>query len=573
VKVSSSFLALVIVTVAAGVLAYLIVQWAHLPGEIILLVTGIAALFQGLLSVYFSRQLDADRRAALKLVEKICKEKSAVRTDLSFSNLMGYLEELIRETLHRERKVIENAADVICLVSTDGIILSANAAAKPVFGYTPEELIGTKLSNYYVAASKDDSLYPLLGAKESIQKMTLENQVRKKDGTVIDVLWSAHWSAKDNGLFCVAHDITKRKRTEILLKLSEERLRLILQNLPAGVCVLSLSGQCQFINETTRQLCSIAQEPEALLQAGSIFKHCPDPFTIDQFMKEMAASRESTILTASGEELPVEISVRTIDWENQPACLVMFVDVSEKRAAEKARQQFLAARDESLALRQKLMDMVAHDIRSPLASLLSTQQILLAGIGVTLEEKVRTRIEICQDEVQRLIRLINDLLKISRYEATRADLNLVETDMEKLIEQAVSSVQDLAMEKSISLITQTVSSSVMVDRDQILRVIFNLLSNAIKFSPPGKPIMVGLATEPSCLRVSVSDEGKGIPEGSEISIFLPYSQLSWQDSVRKGGTGLGLSICKEIVAQHGGSIGVFNNESGGASFWFTIPVK
>lgn len=572
-KVINRFVILAIITVVAGLLSYAAVRSLSMPPEAILLMAAVAALIQIAIVASFAKRLEADRQAALKLAEKIRKGNAPGGQNLSFSVLLNELEELFREVLRRERKVVENAADVICLVSTEGIILSANAAARSVFGYSPDELIGKRLSDFYVAGNGEDSLNPFLGAKESIQKLQAENQFRRKDGTVIDVLWSAHWSATDNGLFCVAHDITERKYAEKMLKLSEERVRLILQNLPAGVCVLGASGECQFINATARRLCSIDESHDFAGQAGKIFKPCPEPFTIEQFVGEISHSSESTVLTLSGEGLPVEISVRPIDWQEQPACLVMFIDVSEKRAAEKARQQFLAMRDESIALRQKLMDMIAHDIRGPLSSLLSTQELLLAGIGVVLEPKAKTKLEICHEELQRIIRLINDLLKISRYEATRSELNLVEADMEHLIEQAVSSVRDPAREKSISIKTETVSSRVVVDSDQILRVLFNLLSNAIKFSPEDSSIIVSLAKEPTCVRVSVSDNGKGIPEGSETSIFLPFSQLSWKDSVQKGGTGLGLSICQEIVVQHGGSIGVVNSQSGGACFWFTIPVK
>ncbi len=559
-------LAMVALTVFAGLLSYALVKTLELPVELVLLTTTLAALLQIWLTVNCSNLLDAERHEALEVVGRICKNQRTFNPDAPLSTLMKDLEELFKETLRKERKIVENAADVICIVSTEGIILRANAASMPVLGYAPEDLVGQKLAQYMLGESSDDKLNPLLGADESIQKIALESQFRRKDGSVIDLLWSAHWSATDNGLFCVAHDITERKRME-------ERLRTILESLPAGVCVLAPSGRIKFINKTAKQICSIKEEFEWTGSSESIFSPCPDPFSIEKFSACMLESNDPQVLSTKKQSIPVEISARTIDWKEEPACLVMFIDMSEKRAAEAAKQQFLAMQDEAKELRRKLMDMVVHDIRSPLALLLSTQDLLLKDVGGVLEAKVRSKLEICQEEVRRVIRLINDLLKISRHEATKLNLSLAEADIEQLINQATSSIQDLASEKSIELKSKTVSSKINVDSDRVLQVIFNLLSNAIKFSPPQKQITVSSEIGNGFVRITVADQGKGIPAGSETSIFLPYSQVSWKDSVEKGGTGLGLSICREIVESHGGSIGVTNNSDGGASFWFTLPLQ
>ena len=562
-KVSNKLLVVIGITIAAAATGYAALKFAQAPAEVFLIAGVAAVLIQFMIAMQYSKQLEADRDEALKIAGRICKKEVSLQNDQSFSVVLDDIEELFRDTLRRERKVVENAADVICLISTEGIILSANPAAKSVFGYTPEDLLGKKLSDFLVTEEAGDSLNPLLGGDESIQKISLETRFKKKGGSLIDILWSAHWSATDKALFCIAHDITERKRAEQLLKESEERVRHILASLPAGVCVLGLAGQVLFINKMARQIFSIGDQAWNG-QAKGMFLPCADPFKIDPFIETISAAAEPKILNMNSEEIPVELSVRKMDWEEKPACLVMFVDASEKQAAEKAKQQFIA-------MRQKLMDMVVHDIRGPLASLQSSQELILKGIGCTVDDKAKAKLEICQDETKRVIRLLNDLLRISRHEATRLNLVLAEAQSEELIAKAVSSINDLAQEKSLTIKTDLVASKINVDSDRIMQVVYNLLSNAIKFSPRDKTISVKSQIWGSALKVSVSDEGEGIPAGAEDSLFQPYSQLSWRDSAEKGGTGLGLSICREIVEEHGGTIGVANNPGGGANFWFTIP--
>lgn len=564
-KVFQKFLVVVAITIAASVIAYAAVQFGHLPVEVILIVGAIAIVAQLIFANNLAKQLNAERSEAIEVAGRICaREKISFNPNGALTDIMTNLEDLFRDTLRREKKVVENAADVICLISTDGIIMSANAAAKSVFGYTPEELIGTKLSDYQVAGDGADSLNPLLGADESIQKISIETPFRKKNGSIIDILWSAHWSATDNGLFAVAHDITERKLGEKLLKESEERVRLILESLPAGVCVLGLAGQIIFMNRTALQIIKLTDDQSWKGNAGTVFKPCASPFNMEQFIETLVASPEPKILDTAGDEVAIEVSVRKLTWEDKPVCLVMFIDASEKHAAEKAKQQFIA-------LRQKLMDMVVHDIRSPLGGLLSTHELILNGVGGSVDEKAKSRLQICHDEVKRIVRLLNDLLKISRHEATRLNLSLAETDIESLIAQAVKSIHDLASQKSLAIKVELERSKINADSDRILQVLFNLLSNAIKFSPNGKTITVSSKVEGAFVKVIVADEGEGVPAGAESSIFSPYTQVSWRDSAEKGGTGLGLSICTEIIVEHGGSIGVNNNPSGGASFWFTIP--
>ncbi len=137
----------------------------------------------------------------------------------------------ISEFRRKEHSVINHALDVICSIGHDRIFQSVNPASGKIWGYTPDELIGTKFSDLLVEEDRQNSLQALFGAEKSVDTLSFENRVRRKDGSVLHVLWSAHWSAADKALFCVAHDITARKLAEALLEESEQRIRQMFEDI------------------------------------------------------------------------------------------------------------------------------------------------------------------------------------------------------------------------------------------------------------------------------------------------------------------------------------------------------
>lgn len=223
----------------------------------------------------------------------------------------------------------------------------------------------------------------------------------------------------------------------------------------------------------------------------------------------------------------------------------------------------------------EFVSIVSHELRTPLTSLRGSLGLIEGGVVGELPPQMAQLVEIARFNTDRLVRLVNDMLDLTRIEAGRLDLQLRPLDPEDLVEAAFAEIRGLAEQARVRLTDRADPGRrpVLADRDRVVQVLINLLSNAIKASPPGAVVeaFVGPAAD-GRIRLEVRDEGPGIPSTEMRRIFEKFQQLDGDDGRRRGGTGLGLTISKAIVEQHGGSIGVESEPGGGSTFWFDLPV-
>jgi len=218
----------------------------------------------------------------------------------------------------------------------------------------------------------------------------------------------------------------------------------------------------------------------------------------------------------------------------------------------------------------EFVSMISHDLRSPLTSLQFTLALAEKGAFGEINEKGKERFERADNTVQRLVKLINELLDIEKMEAGMLNMVTAPEDLDAIAKRAVDSVAALAEKKSISIETPASSLKIDVEADRIVQVLVNLLSNAIKFSPEGSTISISASELPTGVKVSVVDQGRGIPKEMIKTIFDRFSQVDHADATTHGGSGLGLAICKAIIEGHGGIIGVDSHEGEGSQFWFIV---
>ena len=224
--------------------------------------------------------------------------------------------------------------------------------------------------------------------------------------------------------------------------------------------------------------------------------------------------------------------------------------------------------------KQELISIVSHELRTPLLSVSSGLELFASGAVCDLSAKGQNRLKIAQEETERLIRLINDLLDIEKMEAGKFVLDRSEIRVSDLIESCFAAVTGLADAKSINLqsLPHDPDFKFNADRDRLCQVLINLLSNAIKFSPNGAAIKIESEQIASELELRVIDQGRGIPEELRAKIFDRFVQVEKSDASERGGSGLGLAIARAIVEQHGGSIGVRSELGTGSTFWFRLPL-
>lgn len=234
-------------------------------------------------------------------------------------------------------------------------------------------------------------------------------------------------------------------------------------------------------------------------------------------------------------------------------------------ALEAARQREI----ELMELKKQIMSMVSHDLRAPLMSIQISLDMLESNMLGELPKAAHEKVVASEQSVDRLVRMINDLLDVEKLEAGMMEMDLRDVPLQVIIDRAVEAVNELAKKKGVEISCNESEIEVKGDGDRLIQVLVNFLSNAIKFSPENSKIMINSRLDGDFAELRVIDSGPGIPEEARAQIFERFRQVKGQKGM--GGTGLGLAISKLIVEMHGGKIGVDAAEDGGSSFWFSIP--
>ncbi len=258
-------------------------------------------------------------------------------------------------------------------------------------------------------------------------------------------------------------------------------------------------------------------------------------------------------------------------WYLTGAC----IDVTAQRDAELAREEMFerertarADAERATRLREELLTVVAHDLRSPL-------QTIVLGAGAMSDENMSaaeraTELQVIQRAAHRMDHLIADLLDVSQIETGRLAVHLAPTDVRAVIQEAIAAHTQRASEHKLALIADIEGNlpPVCADHTRLVQALGNLLGNAIKFSDKPSPIVTAAKCTGGVVEISVTDKGRGIDAGHVLHVFDRY----WQAERSRQGVGLGLAIVRGIVEAHGGAVTVTSAPGSGSTFRFTVPI-
>ena len=231
------------------------------------------------------------------------------------------------------------------------------------------------------------------------------------------------------------------------------------------------------------------------------------------------------------------------------------------------------ALDEADRLKQEVIAMVTHDLRTPITTISAFLELLEAKLFGELTEQGKGSLTAAQFSADRMMTLVNELLDIEKIKSGMMELEIAPVDITFLLNQTAASVRDWAAERKVSIKIAESNLTVNADAHRLTQVLINLSSNAIKFSPENSTVTLGANAITGGIQFYVQDQGAGIPADKIAKIFDRFQQVHATDAKEKGGSGLGLAICKAIVELHGGTIAVESSPGQGSKFTFVIPQK
>jgi PAS domain S-box-containing protein len=348
----------------------------------------------------------------------------------------------------------------------------------------------------------------------------------------------------------------------------ERQTRAIVDGVSDAIITMDQSGVINSFNPAAARIFGyeapevIGQTLKVLLTPESYKRHNADLLRFASDADRNGPGVGSVELEArskQGTAIDVELTVNEIRAGEGRFFVAVLRDVSGRRRTERLKNEFVAT--------------VSHELRTPLTSIRGSLGLIAGGVLGPVPPEVQRLVGIAHDNSERLVRLINDILDIEKIEAGRMQFRFDAVELKGLVRRTIDATLGYAEQFGVSfeLESEFVSAGVVVDADRIHQVLSNLLSNAVKYSPRGGKVRVALRARHELVRVSVSDDGPGIPETFHEHIFGKFSQADASDSRAKGGSGLGLSIAKAIVDRHGGEIGFESEVGRGTTFHVDLP--
>lgn len=362
------------------------------------------------------------------------------------------------------------------------------------------------------------------------------------------------------------------KKMIIAVENEKNFLKAMLDNLEDGIIACDANGQITVLNRTLQNYMECSGLHLTLDDLSSYFTL----FTLDNEPLKQEEMPLKLVLNGGaihGVELIMQFKnnvVRDVviygqkiinsDGTNLGAVAVIH-DITELKRTEKLKNEFVS--------------IVSHELRTPLTSIRGSLGLLVSGVMGTFSEKANKLLDIANNNCERLLLLINDILDIEKIEAGKMDFQIKPYDLNHLITESIAANKMYADKFGVSVdfIQPKSIIQVQVDSGRLMQVLANLISNACKFSPKGEKITVVMKQMNTNVRVSVSDNGSGIPEEFQSRIFQKFSQADSSDTRGKGGTGLGLNISKTIIEKLGGTLDFYSKPDEGATFYFDLPIS
>lgn len=505
------------------------------------------------------------------------------------------------------RNIVESANDAYCAWDLSGLIIGWNASAASIFGWERSEILGRPFGDTLLVgadrAAHDATMQRFLQTGEApLLGEWLEISGRHRDGTELTMEMTV-WAVKTTGgptFHALIRDLSGRRELERALSKNQVLPELI-GRVP-DVITMSDSSGLFYVSPTCRTL--LGYEPEELIGAFRLDLVRPEDRRrlVAAYRRAFATDGDflisCRIIAADGRELWTEAyghaSKRNSDGQIT-AMRTVWRDVSTRKAMEEERARTASAlvaanakleetvvREHEIVEELRKLDRVktdfvstvSHELRTPLTSIMGYVEILIDD--TTLDPEYGRALDVISRNAHRLLMLIEDLLTTTRIESDSFSVVTVPSKLGPIVDSAVRALSPAAQKGGIEVDVNLPEDlpEVLADREHVDRVLLNLLSNAIKFTPPLGHILIRATVSEDAgehlVTVSVRDDGMGISEEEQLTLFRRFARAHTANERAIKGCGLGLFIVKRIVELHGGEVTLYSSPGIGTEVRFTL---
>ncbi len=474
---------------------------------------------------------------------------------------------------------------------SDKKIFLFNKAFLEIFGYSIEDDIRNNDIRNFIADTdiiRIDKYLDLIQNKNDYPPH-LDFLGKKKDGSIFysEVTIGSFDYDKKNNLVMMFRDITERKRSQQIIKESEEKYRNIAENIDDFLFTYEKINNIvrpTFYTSSVEKITGYTQTD--LLSDSRLFIKIiyPDDFNsiksrIKNFMLskiQLSGEFEFRILNKHGNIVWVRTKLN-VQRDSSGKIQKIYGLVSDVTLRKNAENELNKSTENLVKLNEtkdRFISIISHDLRTPFSSILGFTDLLLSDNELNSAER-RQYVEFIQESSKSMLSLVNSLLDWTRLQTGRIRFEPERVEAQKIILRSLNALSGVAFQKRIKL-TSNVDSEifVFVDQDLIFQVFNNLISNAIKFTHENGDIEISCASTSRArfMEFSVKDNGIGIKKENLKKLFTIDTKFTSEGTAGEKGTGLGLSLVKEIIEKHGGTIFVESEEGQGSNFKFTLPI-
>ena len=476
------------------------------------------------------------------------------------------------------QKIFVKDNNSVYVTSNENYAKDLNIGLDEVVGKTDYDFHPHELADKYRA---DDMRIMRKGETEETEEQyvvdgnetwvnSVKTPINDEDGNVVGI----------QGIFW---DITERKQAEETLRVSEDRYRRLVENLPDGILVHDLH-KYTFVNEAGAKILG-AKDPEEIIGTNVLDLVHPDYRDMVGERIEREGKGESVplieikLLKVDGTPFDIEVSAFPVMCKNKMEVYSVVRDITKRKQAEeelKKSSEELSKVNEELKsvdrMKDEFLSNVSHELKTPLVSIEGYSQAMREQMLGTINEQQKKAMDTVMRNAERLERLIDSILYLSVEESGKMKYDLKLIQIADVIRHSVLDMLPMAENRGLNLKNEVPGNLPLIqgDVDKLLQVMDNLIGNAIKFTPSGE-ITITVQDNDDDLQIVVSDTGIGISQELIGNLFERFYQGDGSTTRRYGGTGLGLHISKLIVEAHNGKIWAESEEGIGTTIYVLLP--